>query len=116
MAKFCYIYSSESFGGLIGQRIQFNDTINQVWRAGGGFLNFGFGRDVPSGILKVDSDKYQFLKKKWPIHIPIEPLLGQILTKITQFFSNFLKFEPILAKIWENFDKITHSNIKFCIK
>ena len=40
--------------------------------------------------LKVDPYKNQFLKKKWPIHIPIGPILDQISTKITQFF--FFKF------------------------
>ena len=56
-----------------------------------GLLKFGFGRDVPLWNLKVNPYKYQFLKKKWPIHI-IEPILLQILSKITQFFQNFLKF------------------------
>ena len=34
---------------------------------------------------------------------------GPILSKITQFFQNVLKFEPILAHIWTNFEKTTHS-------
>ena len=34
----------------------------------------------------------------------------QILSKVIWFFQNFLKFEPILAKIWENFD-IPYSTI-----
>ena len=52
------------------------------------------------GNLKMDPSKYQFLKKKWPINIPIDLILGQILTEITQFLSNFLTFEPILVQIW----------------
>ena len=67
----------------------------------GGVLKFGLGRDVPPRNLKVDPYKYQFFKKKWPIHIPIGPIFGQILNKITRFFQNFLKFEPILAQISE---------------
>ena len=59
----------------------------------GGVLKFGFGRDVPPRNLKVDPYKYKFFKKKWPIHIPIGPIFGQILSKITRFFQNFLKFE-----------------------
>ena len=38
------------------------------------------------GNLKVDPYVYQFLKKKWPIHIPTGPIFGQSLTKITWFF------------------------------
>ena len=41
--------------------------------------------------------------------------MGQILNKITNFFQNFLKFEPILAQIWPNFEKSTHSYTRFCI-
>ena len=67
-----------------------------------GGLKFGFGRDVPLWNLKVDPYKYQFVKKKWPTHIPICSILGQILSKITHFFLNLLKFEPILAQIREN--------------
>ena len=37
------------------------------------------------------------------MHITISPILGQILSKITQFFQNFLEFEAILAQIRENF-------------
>ena len=32
---------------------------------------YGFGRDVPPGNLKVDPNKYQVLKQKWSIYIPI---------------------------------------------
>ena len=67
----------------------------------GGVLKFGLGRDVPPWNLKVDPYKYKFFKKKWPIHIPIGSIFGQILSKITRFFQNFLKFEPILAQISE---------------
>ena len=80
-----------------------------------GVLKFGFGRDVPPRNLKVDPYKYQFLKKKWPIHISIGPILGQILSNVNQFFQNFLKFEQILAQIGEIFEKSTHSCTKFCI-
>ena len=80
-----------------------------------GVLKFGFGRDVPPWNLKVDPYKYQFFKKKYPIHIPIGSISGQILNKITNFFQNFLKFEPILAQIWPNFEKSTHSYTRFCI-
>ena len=48
---------------------------------GRGILKFGFGRDVLPRNLKVDPYKYQFFKKKEPIHIPIGPILGQILSK-----------------------------------
>ena len=73
---------------------------------GRGVLKFGFGWDVPSRNLKVDPYKYWFFKKKWPIHIPFGPILGSILSKLTRFFPNFIKFEPILAQIRENFEKI----------
>ena len=88
------------------------------WKMGrgpGGVLKFGFGREVPPRNLKVDPYKYQFFKKKRPIHIPIGPIFGQILIKITRFFQNFLKFEPILTEIWGTFEKSTHSYTKFCI-
>ena len=52
----------------------------------GGVLKFGFGRDVAPQNLKVDPYKYQFFKKKWPIHITIDPIFSQILSKITWFF------------------------------
>ena len=39
----------------------------------------------------------------------------QFQNKITRFFQNFLEFEPILAQIWDNFDKLTHSYTKFYI-
>ena len=32
-----------------------------------------------------------------------------------RFFINFIKFEPILAQTWENFEKSTHSYTEFCI-
>ena len=62
-------------------------------------LWFWYGR--AAGNLKVDPYEYQFLKKKWPIHIPIDLIMSKILTKITIFFPNFLKFEQILAQIGE---------------
>ena len=37
--------------------------------------------------------------------MPISPILGQILSKPIRFCQIFLKFEPILAQIWENFEK-----------
>ena len=76
-------------------------------------LKFGFGRDVLLRKLKVVPYNLQFFKKKWPIHIPISPILHQILSKITGFFQNFLWFEPILAQIWENYEKLTHSYTNF---
>ena len=90
------------------------DPLQRPW-APGGVLKFGFGRDVPPRKSKVDPYKCQFFKKKWPIHIPIGPFFGQVLSKITWFFQNFLKFEPILAQIWGTFEKSTHSYTKFCI-
>ena len=60
--------------------------------------------DVLLQILKLDSYKYQFFKKKWAINKPISPILGQILSKIAQFFQNVLKYEQSLAQIWENFE------------
>ena len=66
----------------------------------GGVLKFGFGREVPLWNLKVDPYKCQFVKKKQPIHIPICPILGQILSKIDWFFQNFSKnFGSNLEKI-----------------
>ena len=50
-------------------------------------------------------------KKEWPIHIQ----MGPILSKIAQFFQNCLKFEPILAQIWQKLWKTTQSYTKFCI-
>ena len=61
-------------------------------------LKFGFGRDVPSWNLKVDPYNYQFFKKKWPIHIPICSILGQILNQSTQVFPNF---GSNLRKFWK---------------
>ena len=40
-------------------------------------------------------------------------LLGKLLSKITQFFHNFLKSKPILAQAWGNFEKSTHLYTKF---
>ena len=58
---------------------------------------------------------YQFSKKKWPIHTPIDPILGKILTKITQFFQISLYVSQFLLKFGE-FWKSIHSFTKFCIK
>ena len=54
-----------------------------------GVLKFGFGTDVLLHNLKVDSYKYQFFKKKWPIHIPIGPIFGEILSKNHTIFPKF---------------------------
>ena len=71
-----------------------------------GILKFGFGRDVLLRNLKVHHTIFQ--EKSDPfIYIPISPILGPILSKITQFFQNFLTFEPILAQNWANFEKST---------
>ena len=71
-------------------------------------LKFGFGRDVPLGILKVDPYIYQFFKKVWPIRAPIGLICSKIWPKL--FFPEvFLKFEPILTQIWENFEKLDPS-------
>ena len=67
-----------------------------------GVLKFGFGRDVPLRNLKVGPYKYQFCKERWPISIPIGPILGQILSKITRFFKTFLE----LSQFWLKFGKI----------
>ena len=89
--------------------ISINSSINcrqyVGLNAGGGvgLLKFGFGRDVQPRNLKVDPYKYQFFKKKWPIHIPFGPIFGKILSRIARFFQNFLKFEPVLAQIWASF-------------
>ena len=66
---------------------------------GGGVLKFVFGRDIPPRNLKVDPYKYQYFKKKLPIHIPNGLIWGQILSKIARFFQNNIKFEPILANL-----------------
>ena len=49
--------------------------------------SFGFGSDVPLQNLKVDHINNKFFKKRCPIHIPVGPILCQILSKITGFFS-----------------------------
>ena len=74
--------------------------IVSIWSRG--ILKFGLGRDVPPQNLKVDPYKYQFFKEKWPIHIPIVPILCQILSKITQFSKTFLK----LSHFWLKFGNI----------
>ena len=67
-----------------------------LWGVGFLKFGFGFGRDVPLQNLKVDPHKYQFIKQKWPIHIPID----QILSKIAHFFQMFLKIlRSILALV-----------------
>ena len=68
------------------------------WRG----TEFGFGRDVPPPILKVDPYKYQFFKKKWPIHIPIGPIFGQILSKSPDFSKIFLN----LSQFWLKFGEL----------
>ena len=55
-------------------------------------------------------------KEKVTHSFTISLILGQILTKITQFFSNFPKFELILVQLLENFEKLTHSYTIFCIE
>ena len=105
----------------------------QKWKIGHlktlGVLKFGFGRDVLPRTLKVDPYQERstrifpahiftsVFKKKWPIHVPICPIWGEILSKITRFFQNFLKSKPILAQVWENSEKSTHSHSynTFCI-
>ena len=75
-----------------------------------------FGSDIHSA-MKFESRPTQipiFFKEK-VILKPIGRILGQILSKIVWFFQNFLKFELILAQIWENFAKIDpFMNTKFC--
>ena len=73
---------------------------------GGEVLKFGFGRDALPQNLKVDPYKYQFFKKKWPIHIPIVPILGQILSKITQKSPDFSKIFLNLSQFWLKFGQI----------
>ena len=53
------------------------NVANMLAVSGGspGLLKFGFGRDVPLGIW-MWTHMHQFLKKKWPIHIPIGPIWG----------------------------------------
>ena len=70
--------------------------VTQVW--------FWYGS--AAGNLKLAPYIHQISKKKWPIYLPI----GPISTKLTWFLPNFLKFEPILAKI---LDKFTHSYTKY---
>ena len=82
---------------------------NNILVGGGeeGVLKFGFDRNVPLQNLKVDPYKYQFFKKKWPIHnviTPVGPILCQI-SKITQFFpevsSICANFHLNLGKFWK---------------
>ena len=68
-----------------------------------GLLKFGFGRDVPQRNLKVDPYKYQFFKKKWPIHIPI----GPIWAKSPKFSIIFLN----LSQFWLKFGKILKNQL-----
>ena len=45
-----------------------------------------------------------------PIQIPaFQEQVTHLYTNWPNFFQNFLKFEPILAQIWPNFEKSTHS-------
>ena len=67
-----------------------------------GVLKFGFGRDVPLRNLKEDPYKYQFFKKKWPIHTPICSILGQFSVKSPDFVKIFLN----LSQFWFKFGKI----------
>ena len=60
-------------------------TKNTWWYCNGGGTQAWFWQGCTTWNLKVDPYIYQFLKKKWPIHIPI----SQILTKITQFVFKF---------------------------
>ena len=69
-----------------------------------GVLKCGFGKDVLLRNLKVDPYKYRFIKKKWPILIPISPILGQILKNrpihipISVFYKgSFIYEEPDFA-------------------
>ena len=81
-----------------------------------GYPSLVFGRmccaDFESRPIKVPS-KYQVFKKYWPINVPICLILGKILSKITQFFQNFLKAKPILAQVWGTFEKSTRLYTKF---
>ena len=66
--------------------------------------------------LKVDPYKLPILQGKRDIFIyQFATIFGQVFSKITQLFQDFLKFEPILAQIWENFEKSTHSYTTCCI-
>ena len=66
-----------------------------------GVLKFVFGKDVPPQTLKVDAYKYQFFKKKLPIHLPIGPIWGQIWAKSPDFSKFFKNFGSNLGKFWK---------------
>ena len=61
---------------------------------------------------------YQFLKKRWPICVPITPVWAKflpktiILKKWMSFYHQILNFEPLWFKFFENFETI-HSHSKF---
>ena len=79
----------------------------------GWVLKFGFGRDVALRKLKVDPYEYQFFKKKWPVHIPIGPILGQILCKIAWFSKIFINLSQFWLKFVKN-QPIHIPNSVFC--
>ena len=71
-------------------------------------LKLGFGRN-----MKVDPYKYQLFKKKWhPFICQSAQFFLRNFEQNHPVFQNFLKFEPILAQIWDNFEKSTHSHTK----
>ena len=59
--------------------------------------------------VKLQNIKYFYLddKKKWPIYVPIGPIMAQILSKITRFFQIFLN----LSQFWLKFGSLKNGPI-----
>ena len=89
-----------------------NDRFKQPWSGG---TQVWFDRDVPLWNLKVDPYKYPFLQEKSDPCIYQLMQFGQNFGQNHPIFPKFLKFEPNLAQIWENLEKLTHSYTKFCV-
>ena len=88
--------------------------LARTWRTtrfrGGGVevLKFDFGRDVLLEIWKLTFTFTKFPRNSDPFIYQST----QFWTKFDQnylIFPKFLKFEPILAQIWEIFERMTHS-------
>ena len=65
----------------------------------------------------------EFLDKPDTLDIRVAPrdshtnllYFGRNFEQNHPIFQNFLKFKPILAQVWENFEKSIQSYTKFCI-
>ena len=75
-----------------------------------GIPKFGFGRDVPPQNLKVDPYIHQMFQEKVTHSYTDRPNFEQNHQIFP--FQKKKKKESILAQIWENFEKSTHSYTK----